>query len=100
MKGQPVKKLRFSEDLQCQWRSPAIEIRPVQNQVVFAGDSITLKCRAPSITVDKTARLNWLWYPNASAEIVDLNAYKDPRDSLPNIKIDNRYLSDSGIVDR
>ncbi|KMQ96690.1 putative g-protein coupled receptor 125-like protein [Lasius niger] len=98
-KGQPVKKLRFSEELQCQWISPAIEIRPVQNQVVFAGDSITLKCRAPSITVDQSARLNWLWYPNASAEIVDLSAYKDPRKSLSNIKIDNRYLSDSGIVD-
>ncbi|XP_026827349.1 adhesion G protein-coupled receptor A3 isoform X2 [Ooceraea biroi] len=97
--GQPVKKLRFSEELQCQWLSPAIEIRPVQNQVVFAGDSITLKCRAPSITTDKSARLNWLWYPNASAEIVDLSAYKDPRKSLPNIKVDNRYLSDSGIVD-
>lgn len=95
-----MKKLRFLEELQCQWISPAIEIRPMQNQVVFAGDSITLKCRAPSITVDQSARLNWLWYPNASAEIVDLSAYKDPRKSLPNIKIDNRYLSDSGIVDR
>ncbi|XP_072742935.1 adhesion G protein-coupled receptor A3 [Anoplolepis gracilipes] len=98
-KGQPVKKLRFMEEFQCQLISPAIEIRPVQNQVVFAGDSITLKCRAPSITVDQSARLNWLWYPNASAEIVDLSAYKDPRKNLPNIKIDNRYLSDSGIVD-
>ncbi|XP_070526117.1 adhesion G protein-coupled receptor A3 isoform X2 [Cardiocondyla obscurior] len=98
-KGQPLKKIRFLEELQCEWISPAIEIRPVQNQVVFAGDSITLKCRAPSITVDKSARLNWLWYPNASAEIMDLNAYKDPRKTLPNIKVDNRYLSDSGIVD-
>ncbi|XP_020288378.1 adhesion G protein-coupled receptor A3 isoform X2 [Pseudomyrmex gracilis] len=99
LKGQPVKKMRFTEELQCQWISPAIEIRPVQNQVVFAGDSITLKCRAPSITVDKSARLNWLWYPNASAEVVDLSAYKDPRTSLPNIRVDNRNLSDSGIVD-
>ncbi|KAL6263919.1 hypothetical protein P5V15_004000 [Pogonomyrmex californicus] len=98
-KGQPLKKLRFLEELQCQWISPTIEIRPVQNQVVFAGDSITLKCRAPSITIDKSARLNWLWYPNATADIVDLSAYKDPRKSLPNIKVDNRYLSDSGIVD-
>ncbi|KAG5319021.1 AGRA3 protein, partial [Pseudoatta argentina] len=97
-KGQSLKKLRFWDELQCQWMSPAIEIRPIQNQVVFAGDSITLKCRAPSVTVDKNARLNWLWYPNASAEIVDLNSYRDPR-NLPNIKVDNRYLPDSGIVD-
>ena len=94
-----MKKLKFWDELQCQWMSPAIEIRPIQNQVVFAGDSITLKCRAPSVTVDKSARLNWLWYPNASAEIVDLNSYRDPR-NLPNIKVDNRYLPDSGIVDR
>ncbi|XP_014474409.1 PREDICTED: adhesion G protein-coupled receptor A3 [Dinoponera quadriceps] len=97
--GQLLKKIKSMEELQCQWISPAIEIRPVQNQVVFAGDSITLKCRAPSITIDKSARLNWLWYPNASAEVMDLSAFKDPRTNLPNIRVDNRYLSDSGIVD-
>jgi len=80
--------------------SPAIEIRPVHNQVVFAGDSISLKCRAPSVTVDKSARLNWLWYPNVTAEIVDLSDYKNPQENLPNIRVENKDLTNNGIVDR
>ncbi|XP_043685451.1 adhesion G protein-coupled receptor A3 isoform X2 [Vespula pensylvanica] len=99
IKGQLIKKFRFLENFHCQWASPSVELRPIQNQIVFAGDSITLKCRAPSIIDDKNARLNWLWYPNTTTEIFDLDIYKDPQSSLPNIKIENRYLSDSGIVD-
>lgn len=40
-----------------------------------------------------------MWYPNTTTEIFDLNVYKDPQNSLSNIKVENRYLSDSGIVD-
>ncbi|CAK9824102.1 Adhesion G protein-coupled receptor A3 [Anthophora retusa] len=98
-KGVFVKKLKYLENIQCPWLPPTIELRPVRNQVVFAGDSITLKCRAPSITEDRSARLSWLWYPNTTSEIVDLNAFRDPQETLTNIKIDNRYLADSGIVD-
>lgn len=100
IKGEFVKKLKYSENIQCQWLPPTIELRPVHNQVVFAGDSITLKCRAPSITEDRNARLSWLWYPNTTSETVDLNTFLDPQKSLSNIKVDNRYLADSGIVDR
>ncbi|XP_078036263.1 remoulade isoform X2 [Augochlora pura] len=99
IKGEFVKKLRYSENIQCQWAPPTIELRPIQNQVVFAGDSLTLKCRAPSITEDKNAKLSWLWYPNTTTNVVDLNAFSDPQKSLSNIKVDNRYLKDSGIVD-
>nr|XP_033203538.1 adhesion G protein-coupled receptor A3 isoform X2 [Bombus vancouverensis nearcticus] len=99
IKGEFVKKLKYSENIQCQWLPPTIELRPVNNQVVFAGDSITLKCRAPSITEDRNARLSWLWYPNTTSETVDLNTFLDPQKSLSNIKVDNRYLADSGIVD-
>ncbi|XP_050594181.1 adhesion G protein-coupled receptor A3 isoform X2 [Bombus affinis] len=99
IKGEFVKKLKYSENIQCQWLPPTIELRPVHNQVVFAGDSITLKCRAPSITEDRNARLSWLWYPNTTSETVDLNTFLDPQKSLSNIKVDNRYLADSGIVD-
>ncbi|XP_046488638.1 adhesion G protein-coupled receptor A3 isoform X1 [Neodiprion pinetum] len=98
LKGQPMKKLRVSEEIQCQLATPTIEMIPDQNQVVFAGDSIHLKCRAPGITEDKTAKLNWLWNPNAT-DIVDNINYTDPRTSLPNITIENRHLTDSGIVD-
>ncbi|XP_076297775.1 remoulade [Lasioglossum baleicum] len=99
MKGEFLKKLRYSENIQCQWSPPTIELRPIHNQVVFAGDSLTLKCRAPSITEDKNAKLSWLWYPNTTTNVMDLNAFSDPQKSLSNIKIDNRYLKDSGIVD-
>ncbi|XP_031836656.2 remoulade isoform X3 [Nomia melanderi] len=99
IKGEFVKKLRYSENIQCQWLPPTIELRPIHNQVVFVGDSLTLKCRAPSITEDKNAKLSWLWYPNTTTNIVDLNSFSDPQESLSNIKIDNRYLRDSGIVD-
>ncbi|XP_012136170.2 remoulade isoform X1 [Megachile rotundata] len=99
VKGQFIKKLRYSENLQCQSSFPSIELRPVHNQVVFVGDSITLKCGAPGITEDKSAKLSWLWYPNTTTEIVDLNEFMDPQKSLSNIRIDNRYLKDNGIVD-
>ncbi|XP_015431913.1 PREDICTED: adhesion G protein-coupled receptor A3 [Dufourea novaeangliae] len=99
VKGELMKKLRYSNNIQCQWLPPAIELQPVHNQVVFAGDSLTLKCRAPSVTEDKNAKLHWLWYPNATTNFMDLNAFSDPQKSLTNIKVDNRYLTDSGIVD-
>ncbi|XP_076245480.1 remoulade [Calliopsis andreniformis] len=99
VKGEFIKKLKYLENIQCQWLPPTIELRPLHNQVVFAGDSLTLKCRAPSIMKDKNAKLSWLWYPNTTTEIMDLNAFTDPQKRLSNIKIDNRYLADSGIVD-
>ncbi|XP_076637008.1 remoulade isoform X2 [Colletes latitarsis] len=99
IKGEFVRKIRYSENIQCQWLPPTIELWPVHNQVVFVGDSLTLKCRAPSITEDRNAKLSWLWYPNTTNEVMDLNTFTDPQKSLSNIKIDNRYLTDSGIVD-
>ncbi|XP_043260839.1 adhesion G protein-coupled receptor A3 [Colletes gigas] len=99
IKGEFVRKIRYSENIQCQWLPPTIELWPIHNQVVFVGDSLTLKCRAPSITEDRNAKLSWLWYPNTTNEVMDLNTFTDPQISLSNIKIDNRYLTDSGIVD-
>ncbi|XP_048511480.1 adhesion G protein-coupled receptor A3 isoform X1 [Athalia rosae] len=98
LKGQPMKKLRLSEEIQCQLATPTIEMMPDQNQVVFAGDSIQMKCRAPGITEDKTAKLNWLWNP-ITADTRDIENYTNPETSLPNIKVENRNLTDSGIVD-
>lgn len=93
-----MKKLRLSEEIQCQLTTPTIEMMPEQNQVVFAGDSLHMKCRAPGITGDKTAKLNWLWNPNTT-EIEDPESYTDPAVSLSNIKVERRNLTDSGIVD-
>lgn len=94
--------MRLAEGLRCQWTTqiPALEVLPNQNQVVFAGDSITLKCRAPSITDDEGTKLKWLWNPNISANTQDFNMHLNPNDSLSNIKIEYRRLENSGLVDR
>ena len=95
-----VKKLRVLKEFECKWSTPAIELVPDQNQVVFAGDTITLKCRAPSITNDRFASLNWLWNSNITTDILDLGLYNKPQNNLTDVKIENKYLDDSGIVAR
>lgn len=99
-KGKQVKKLKTLKEFECKWATPAIEIVPDQNQVVFAGDTITLKCRAPSITNDRFARLNWLWNSNITADVLDVDLHDNPLSSFSDVKIENRYLDDSGIVAR
>ncbi|XP_058797797.1 adhesion G protein-coupled receptor A3 isoform X2 [Phymastichus coffea] len=97
LKAKPVKKLRIFKEFECKWSTPSIEIVPDQNQVVFAGDTMTLKCRAPSITSDKSAKLSWLWNSNITSDIIDLGLYNNPQ-IFSNVKIENRNLDDSGIV--
>ncbi|CAD6204128.1 GSCOCG00009877001-RA-CDS [Cotesia congregata] len=93
--GKQIPDLKYSNDFQCDWISPTLEISPSQNQVVFSGDSISLKCSAPSITDDRTAKLLWQWTPS----LLPLTPLADPVDTLSNVKVDNRYLADSGIID-
>ena len=100
MKGKPVKKLKVLKETECSWFTPSIEILPDQHQVVFAGDTITLKCRAPSITNDRYARLSWLWHSNVTTDNIDLDLYNDPQSNFNDVLIENRYLEDSGIVSR
>lgn len=100
LKGKSIKRLRIIKELECRWSTPSIEIIPDQNQVVFAGDTMTLKCRAPSITNDKTARLDWLWNSNITADISELDLYGNPQNNFNDIKIENKHLDDSGIVAR
>ncbi|KAL7302319.1 hypothetical protein TKK_0004982 [Trichogramma kaykai] len=98
LKGKLVKKLKIIKEFECNWSTPSIEIVPDQNQVVFAGDAVSFKCRAPSITNDRYARLYWLWYSNITSDVVDLELYNDPRVKFNDILIENRYLDDSGMV--
>lgn len=100
MRGKFVKKLRIFREAECRQSMPAIEILPDQDQVVFAGDPITLKCQAPSITNDKHAKLNWLWNSNVTADILDLNMYNNVQNSFNDIAVENKHLDDSGIVSR
>ncbi|XP_015126373.1 adhesion G protein-coupled receptor A3 [Diachasma alloeum] len=93
--GQSLLDLRTSEELECQFNSPTLQINPDQNQVIFAGDSINLECSVPNIRDDRTARLDWTWNPSV---FKDSGSFINPQDILSNIKVENRYLSNSGVI--
>ncbi|KAJ8686264.1 hypothetical protein QAD02_022058 [Eretmocerus hayati] len=98
LQGKLVKKLKILKEYECKLTTPSIEILPDQNQVVFAGDTMTIKCRAPSITNDKHAKLNWLWNSNVTADSIDVNYFGDAQKSFPAVRVENKFLEDSGIV--
>lgn len=78
-------------------------------QVVFEGDSLTLRCRAPRVAVgppndseDLPTRTHLFWgwsetilEPNSTDDIF----YGDPAKVFPSIQINARHLSDSGLFD-
>ena len=100
MKGKYVRKLRSLRGLECKYSSPAIEILPDQNQVVFAGDPITLKCQAPNSATDRNVKLNWLWNSNITTDVLDLSSFNNPQISFNDISVENRELEDSGTLIR
>lgn len=78
-------------------------------QLVFEGDSLTLRCRAPRVAVgspteseDLPARSHVFWgwsekilEPNSTDDII----FYDPMKIFQSIHIDARHLSDSGLLD-
>ncbi|XP_055842977.1 adhesion G protein-coupled receptor A3 [Episyrphus balteatus] len=109
-KGSPLKKLRVGSDLHCESPlQPLLELKPDADQLVFEGDEIVLRCRAPRVAVgapkdseDLPARAHVFWgwsekivEPNSTDDIV----YKDPTKYFPSIQIDAKHLSDSGLLD-
>lgn len=78
-------------------------------QLVFEGDTLTLRCRAPRVAVGSPndsedlpaqAHIFWGWSesilePNSTDDII----YHDPLKKFPAIQIDARHLSDSGLLD-
>lgn len=109
-KGSLLKKLRVGSDLHCESPlQPLLELKPDADQLVFEGDEIVLRCRAPRVAVgapkdseDLPARAHVFWgwsekivQPNSTDDIV----YKDPTKYFPSIQIDARHLSDSGLLD-
>lgn len=128
--GQLLKKLKIGIDLHCESPlQPLLELKPDQDQVgsdnknsdidvieifnfqlVFEGDSFTLRCRAPRVAVGAThesedvpTRAHVFWGysekildPNSTEDIV----YYDPKKIFPSIEIiDARHLTDSGLLD-
>lgn len=78
-------------------------------QLVFEGDRLTLRCRAPRVAVGSPtdsedlpaqSHVFWGWSeqilePNSTDDII----YHDPLKKFPSIQIDARHLSDSGLLD-
>lgn len=76
-------------------------------KLVFEGDTLTLKCRAPragvpsdSEDLPKRSNVFWGWSetilePNSTDDIV----YFDPMKKFTSIQINDRHLSDSGLFD-
>lgn len=124
-----MKKLKVGTDLHCE--SPLqtlLELKPDTDQVImsiliekkcvfirnhfkviFEGDTLELRCRAPRIAIgahrdseDLPARAHLFWgwserilEPNSTDDIY----YQDPAKVFPSISINARHLSDSGLLD-
>lgn len=62
------------------------------DQVVFAGDSLKLRCRAPTagtmVGERSIANVVWMW------------GGQDPAEVFEEIRVKNRYIADSGLVER
>ncbi|XP_067638481.1 adhesion G protein-coupled receptor A3 [Eurosta solidaginis] len=109
-KGTLLKKLRVGVDLHCE--SPLqtlLELVPAKNQIVFEGDEIVLKCRAPRVGIgvpresedisSTRAHIFWGWAqkvrgPNSSEDTVLNDALK----VFDDVEISTRHISDFGIL--
>ncbi|XP_043470332.1 adhesion G protein-coupled receptor A3 isoform X2 [Leptopilina heterotoma] len=99
LKDQAIRKLKLTDGINCEWSIPALEVLPHQNQIVFAGDSLTLRCRAPTITDTERTKILWFWNPNITTNTQNSTVQLNPNDNLSNVKIENRRLTESGLVD-
>lgn len=91
-KGKPLKKLKLHCDGEAGVHSISnLELKPMHNQIVFEGDSLSLRCR--SLTVGSTrgqikdAQVTWSW------------KNRDPSSYFDKIKIENRSFADNGFVE-
>ncbi|CAD7091368.1 unnamed protein product [Hermetia illucens] len=109
-KGSVLKKLKVGSDLHCESPlQPLLELHPDKDQLVFEGDELVLRCRAPRVAVgaprdseDLPAKAHVFW--GWSDKIVDQNTsddiyFLDPSVHFPSIQIDAKHLSDSGLLD-
>ncbi|CAG2062971.1 unnamed protein product, partial [Timema podura] len=89
LRGQPLRKLQYS-DLHCDWPvSALLELIPNVNQVVFVGDELHLLCRASAAALSENTdpSVSWLW------------GSSDPTLHLQGVRVENRFWADSGLVE-
>ena len=60
--------------------------------MVFEGDSLRLRCRAPTIGAT--------WGERTGASVLWMWGSQDASKVFEEIRVENRYLADSGLVER
>ncbi|XP_066991624.2 adhesion G protein-coupled receptor A3 [Anabrus simplex] len=96
LRGQLLRKLHPDKDMIC-GMTPflsgpmplSLELQPSHNQVVFEGDPLKLRCRAPGITDENSSSVKVIWlFGNQDASAV----FKE-------IHVENRYMAKNGLVE-
>lgn len=110
-KNMLLKKLRVGVDLHCAsaGEAPILQLIPSVDQVLFQGDPLRLRCRAPRLAVGSVrdsedihirSHIFWGWSSTKSTEdtLQDI-VFHEPLKLFPSTTISTRPLSDIGILD-
>ncbi|XP_013102697.2 adhesion G protein-coupled receptor A3 [Stomoxys calcitrans] len=108
-KGMFLKRLVIGVDLFCESPlQPLLEFIPKNNQVVFEGDELILKCRAPRVAIGghresedlpTRAHVFWGWSDKIrSKNSTDDIIYHDPTKVLNDVHQESKHTTDSGIL--
>lgn len=105
-KNTNVKKLRIGQDLHCKQDLDLkiLELKPQANQLIFEGDSLTLKCRAYNLRMKDENMMNVLFWGYSEtfpeADSVQDIFYHNPQLKFPSVLVDSRFsdgISDSTL---
>lgn len=112
-KGMPIKRIRVGVDLHCDSQlQTQLELYPESDQLVFEGDSLSLRCMAPRVAVGTKmdsedlptrAHVFWGWSPLIIPFDSDNNTenitFFEPISHFPStITIEATPISDSGLL--
>ncbi|XP_019534117.2 adhesion G protein-coupled receptor A3 [Aedes albopictus] len=110
-KNMLLKKLRVGVDLHCAsaGEAPMLQLIPSVDQVLFQGDPLRLRCRAPRLAVGSVrdsedihirSHIFWGWSSTRTTEdpLQDI-VFHEPLKLFPSSTISTRPLSDGGILD-
>lgn len=110
-KGLAIKKIRIGIDIHCTQSTnnqPQLDLFPDKTQLIFEGDSLSIKCIVPRLVLgsmreqeDFSTKSNVFW--GWSEKIVKQGSKEDvvflnPKEKFPSVLIDEKHFSDSGIL--
>ncbi|XP_059618129.1 adhesion G protein-coupled receptor A3 [Phlebotomus argentipes] len=109
-KGTPIKKLKIGTDLHCESQLQThLELMPEHDQVLFEGDALAIRCRAPRVAVGAKmdsedlppgAHVFWGWSevilaPNSTENITFLEPIQQ---FATTIQITENQIADRGLL--